>query len=161
MYTMTVLSMYTHVHTTRTYTHVHILRDVPVLFQVVALSGSYHGDTLGVMEAQSPSPFTTTVLFLYCMLQVVALSGSYHGDTLGAMEAQSPSPFTGARQQPWYRGQGVFLDPPTVALWNAADSAGATPGLSPEASWKVHLPASWGGAPGPDIQRGEHVSPSV
>ncbi|CAN6458913.1 unnamed protein product [Victoria cruziana] len=27
-------------------------------FKVLALSGSYHGDTLGAMEAQAPSPFT-------------------------------------------------------------------------------------------------------
>lgn len=26
--------------------------------QVLALKGSYHGDTLGAMEAQSPSPYT-------------------------------------------------------------------------------------------------------
>jgi hypothetical protein len=29
-----------------------------VLFQVLALKGSYHGDTLGAMEAQAPSPCT-------------------------------------------------------------------------------------------------------
>lgn len=27
-------------------------------FQVLALKGSYHGDTLGAMEAQAPSPYT-------------------------------------------------------------------------------------------------------
>lgn len=26
--------------------------------QVLALRGSYHGDTLGAMEAQAPSPYT-------------------------------------------------------------------------------------------------------
>ena len=26
--------------------------------QVLALKGSYHGDTLGAMEAQAPSPYT-------------------------------------------------------------------------------------------------------
>ncbi|PIN20538.1 Acetylornithine aminotransferase [Handroanthus impetiginosus] len=52
-----------------------------------------------------------------CMdLKVLALRGSYHGDTLGAMEAQAPSPYTGFLQQPWYRGRGLFLDPPTVAM---------------------------------------------
>jgi adenosylmethionine-8-amino-7-oxononanoate aminotransferase len=28
------------------------------LFQVLALRGSYHGDTLGAMEAQAPSAYT-------------------------------------------------------------------------------------------------------
>ncbi|KAL8488837.1 hypothetical protein ACS0TY_024951 [Phlomoides rotata] len=51
-------------------------------------------------------------------LKVLALRGSYHGDTLGAMEAQAPSPYTGFLQQPWYRGRGIFLDPPTVALYD-------------------------------------------
>ncbi|MCL7025998.1 hypothetical protein MKW94_014108 [Papaver nudicaule] len=54
--------------------------------------------------------------------KVLALNGSYHGDTLGAMEAQAPSSYTGFLQQPWYRGRGVFLDPPTVFIrrrsWN-------------------------------------------
>ncbi|KAG0624900.1 hypothetical protein M758_2G012400 [Ceratodon purpureus] len=47
-------------------------------------------------------------------LKVVALKGSYHGDTLGAMEAQAPSVYTGFKQQPWHRGRGFFLEPPTV-----------------------------------------------
>lgn len=51
-------------------------------------------------------------------LKVLALRGSYHGDTLGAMEAQAPSAYTGILQQPWYRGRGLFLDPPTVFLSN-------------------------------------------
>jgi len=29
-----------------------------VMNQVLALRGSYHGDTLGAMEAQAPSPYT-------------------------------------------------------------------------------------------------------
>lgn len=29
-----------------------------VINQVLALRGSYHGDTLGAMEAQAPSPYT-------------------------------------------------------------------------------------------------------
>ncbi|KAL2464309.1 Bifunctional dethiobiotin synthetase/7 [Forsythia ovata] len=59
-------------------------------------------------------------------LKVIALRGSYHGDTLGAMEAQAPSPYTGFLQQPWYKGRGLFLDPPTVCMHN---------GL-----WKLYLP---------------------
>ncbi|XVF34248.1 hypothetical protein REPUB_Repub18cG0043300 [Reevesia pubescens] len=51
-------------------------------------------------------------------LMVLALKGSYHGDTLGAMEAQAPSSYTGFLQQPWYRGRGLFLDPPTVFMNN-------------------------------------------
>lgn len=50
--------------------------------------------------------------------KVLALCGSYHGDTLGAMEAQAPSPYTGFLQQPWYKGSGLFLDPPTIFLCN-------------------------------------------
>ncbi|KAL1558381.1 Bifunctional dethiobiotin synthetase/7,8-diamino-pelargonic acid aminotransferase, mitochondrial [Salvia divinorum] len=62
-----------------------------------------------------------------CMdLKVLALRGSYHGDTLGAMEAQAPSSYTGFLQQPWYSGRGLFLDPPTVALYSG--------------TWKVSLP---------------------
>ncbi|KAF5183987.1 Adenosylmethionine-8-amino-7-oxononanoate aminotransferase [Thalictrum thalictroides] len=48
--------------------------------------------------------------------KVLALSGSYHGDTLGAMEVQAPSSYTGFLQQPWYRGRGLFLDPPTIFI---------------------------------------------
>ncbi|KAL6525441.1 Bifunctional dethiobiotin synthetase/7,8-diamino-pelargonic acid aminotransferase, mitochondrial [Orobanche hederae] len=51
-------------------------------------------------------------------LKVLGLRGSYHGDTLGAMEAQAPSPYTGFLQQPWYRGRGLFLDPPTVSMYD-------------------------------------------
>ncbi|KAI3444139.1 hypothetical protein Pfo_000804 [Paulownia fortunei] len=62
-----------------------------------------------------------------CMdLKVLALRGSYHGDTLGAMEAQAPSPYTGFLQQPWYRGRGLFLDPPTVSMYDGI--------------WEVSLP---------------------
>ncbi|KAK4481850.1 hypothetical protein RD792_012761 [Penstemon davidsonii] len=62
-----------------------------------------------------------------CMdLKVLALRGSYHGDTLGAMEAQAPSPYTGFLQQPWYRGRGEFLDPPTVSMCDG--------------TWEVSLP---------------------
>ncbi|WMV36516.1 hypothetical protein MTR67_029901 [Solanum verrucosum] len=59
-------------------------------------------------------------------LKVLALRGSYHGDTLGAMEAQAPSPYTGFYQQPWYKGRGHFLDPPTVAMRDGV--------------WKLSLP---------------------
>ncbi|OIS97356.1 PREDICTED: bifunctional dethiobiotin synthetase/7,8-diamino-pelargonic acid aminotransferase, mitochondrial [Nicotiana attenuata] len=59
-------------------------------------------------------------------LKVLALRGSYHGDTLGAMEAQAPSPYTGFYQQPWYKGRGHFLDPPTVAMCDGV--------------WKLSLP---------------------
>ncbi|XP_055823033.1 bifunctional dethiobiotin synthetase/7,8-diamino-pelargonic acid aminotransferase, mitochondrial [Solanum dulcamara] len=59
-------------------------------------------------------------------LKVLALRGSYHGDTLGAMEAQAPSPYTGFYQQPWYKGRGQFLDPPTVAMRDGV--------------WKLSLP---------------------
>lgn len=35
-----------------------LLNFVRKLFQVLALRGSYHGDTLGAMEAQAPSSYT-------------------------------------------------------------------------------------------------------
>ena len=47
---------------------------------------------------------------------VVGISGSYHGDTLGAMDASPATAFNGPRQTPWYRGRGLFLEPPTLAL---------------------------------------------
>lgn len=51
-------------------------------------------------------------------LMVLALQRSYHGDTLGAMEAQAPSAYTGFLQQPWYTGRGLFLNPPSVSMYN-------------------------------------------
>ncbi|PKA50617.1 Bifunctional dethiobiotin synthetase/7,8-diamino-pelargonic acid aminotransferase, mitochondrial [Apostasia shenzhenica] len=51
-------------------------------------------------------------------IKVLALNGSYHGDTLGAMEAQAPTSYTGFLQQPWYSGKGLFLNPPTVFIFN-------------------------------------------
>lgn len=47
---------------------------------------------------------------------LLALSGGYHGDTLGAMDATEPSVFNGDAQTPWYRGRGLFLEPPTAAM---------------------------------------------
>eukprot|EP00897_Mesotaenium_endlicherianum_P005913 jgi/Mesen1/534/ME000104S10626 len=61
-------------------------------------------------------------------LRVIALAGSYHGDTLGAQEAQAPTVYTGFLQQPWYRGKGLFLVPPTVSF----SSAGGSLVLPPE-----------------------------
>mmetsp|Transcript_34023 Transcript_34023/g.55120 ORF Transcript_34023/g.55120 Transcript_34023/m.55120 type:complete len:831 (+) Transcript_34023:36-2528(+) len=52
-------------------------------------------------------------------LEIIGLSESYHGDTLGTMDIQCPSPFTSG-QHPWYKGRGLFLNPPTVALKNGA-----------------------------------------
>lgn len=66
-------------------------------------------------------------------LQVLGLTEGYHGDTLGAMEAVAPSPFNGRLQTPWYRGRGLFLEPPTAAVQDGA--------------WRVQLPASF---PTPD-----------
>ena len=51
---------------------------------------------------------------------VVGVAGSYHGDTLGAMDASPATVFNGPRQTPWYRGRGVFLGPPTLALRRGA-----------------------------------------
>ncbi|KAF9614442.1 hypothetical protein IFM89_018678 [Coptis chinensis] len=66
-----------------------------------------HGILLNLHKAKRPIE-----------LKVLALNGSYHGDTLGAMEAQAPSSYTGFLQQPWYRGRGLFLDPPTTFICN-------------------------------------------
>ena len=49
-------------------------------------------------------------------LGVLGLNDAYHGDTLGAMDAVAPSIFNGAQQTPWFRGRGLFLEPPTVSL---------------------------------------------
>ncbi|KAF5825977.1 hypothetical protein DUNSADRAFT_5588 [Dunaliella salina] len=49
-------------------------------------------------------------------LQVVGLANAYHGDTLGAMDCVPPSPFNGPAQAPWYRGRGLFFEPPYVAM---------------------------------------------
>ena len=51
---------------------------------------------------------------------VVGVAGSYHGDTLGAMDASPATVFNGPRQTPWYRGRGLFLGPPTLALRRGA-----------------------------------------
>ncbi|GAX82652.1 hypothetical protein CEUSTIGMA_g10078.t1 [Chlamydomonas eustigma] len=49
-------------------------------------------------------------------LQVLGLENAYHGDTLGAMDCVAPSVYNGRLQAPWYRGRGVFLKPPYVAV---------------------------------------------
>ncbi|KAK9811108.1 hypothetical protein WJX73_003299 [Symbiochloris irregularis] len=49
-------------------------------------------------------------------LEVVGLQNGYHGDTLGAMDAVAPSAFNGLEHMPWYKGRGLFLDPPCAGL---------------------------------------------
>eukprot|EP00884_Botryococcus_braunii_P003233 jgi/Botrbrau1/12910/Bobra.0299s0021.1 len=61
-------------------------------------------------------------------LRVVGLQGAYHGDTLGAMDAVEPSLFN-ARQSPWYKGRGLFLDPPITGIVKG--------------KWTVEIPVSW------------------
>ncbi|XP_057966752.1 bifunctional dethiobiotin synthetase/7,8-diamino-pelargonic acid aminotransferase, mitochondrial isoform X2 [Malania oleifera] len=65
-------------------------------------------------------------------LRVLALKGCYHGDTLGAMEAQAPSSYTGFLQQPWYTGRGLFLDPPTVFMYNGMWNLSLPEGMQDE-----------------------------
>ncbi|KAJ8905704.1 hypothetical protein NDN08_002209 [Rhodosorus marinus] len=48
-------------------------------------------------------------------MKVIALEESYHGDTLGVMDC-SPSSVFNATQMPWYKPNGIFLDPPTVSM---------------------------------------------
>lgn len=54
----------------------------------------------------------------YCPVcfQVLGLQNAYHGDTLGAMDCVAPSVYNGRLQAPWYRGRGVFLNPPYVSM---------------------------------------------
>ncbi|RWW09417.1 hypothetical protein BHE74_00024191 [Ensete ventricosum] len=56
--------------------------------QVLALSGSYHGDTLGAMEAQAPSSYTSFIQQPW--YQILAM----------------------------YSGRGLFLDPPECFISN-------------------------------------------
>lgn len=63
---------------------------------------------------------------------MLGLTEGYHGDTLGAMDAVAPSPFNGRLQTPWYRGRGLFLEPPTAAL--------------AQGEWRVALPADVAGS---------------
>jgi len=58
----------------------------------------------------------TNATSLAYALQVVGLANAYHGDTLGAMDCVPPSPFNGPAQAPWYRGRGLFFEPPYVAM---------------------------------------------
>ncbi|KAG2439490.1 hypothetical protein HXX76_004844 [Chlamydomonas incerta] len=62
-------------------------------------------------------------------LLVLGLQGAYHGDTLGAQDCVAPSVFNGRLQAPWYRGRGLFLEPPYVAM-----SAGR---------WQLQEPPAW------------------
>ncbi|KXZ52356.1 hypothetical protein GPECTOR_10g990 [Gonium pectorale] len=49
-------------------------------------------------------------------LLVLGLQGGYHGDTLGSQDCVAPSVFNGPLQAPWYRGRGLFLEPPYVGM---------------------------------------------
>ncbi|KAI8831870.1 pyridoxal phosphate-dependent transferase [Chytridium lagenaria] len=46
-------------------------------------------------------------------VEVVGVDGGYHGDTIGAMNACSPNAFN--EKVEWYRPQGLWFSPPTVA----------------------------------------------
>ncbi|TYZ65966.1 hypothetical protein PybrP1_010962 [[Pythium] brassicae (nom. inval.)] len=48
-------------------------------------------------------------------LVVLAQANCYHGDTLGVMNVAEPSVYN-AKQHPWYRPEGVFLQTPSLAL---------------------------------------------
>ena len=74
-----------------------------------ALSSSSSSSTSSSASAPPPIPPPPQVVLL-------ALSGGYHGDTLGAMDATEPSVFNGEGQTPWYRGRGLFLEPPTCGM---------------------------------------------
>ncbi|KAK2077256.1 hypothetical protein QBZ16_004890 [Prototheca wickerhamii] len=70
----------------------------------------------GVVKGDAPAGEAHSNLSPSIELGVIGLTEAYHGDTLGAMECVAPSPYNGPKQTVWYRGRGVFLDPPTVAL---------------------------------------------
>ena len=82
-----------------------------------------------------------------CELQVVALQEGYHGDTLGAMDAVAPSPYNGRLQTPWYRGRGLFLDPPTAGIFAGQWQVALPPGL--EAETALTAASTAGAAAGP------------
>lgn len=69
-------------------------------------------------------------------IHVLGLTNAYHGDTLGAMDAVPPSVFNRTQFPAWYKGRGLFFDPPTAALVKG--------------TWTVTLPDSegWGGGLG-------------
>ncbi|KAI9916595.1 hypothetical protein PsorP6_017004 [Peronosclerospora sorghi] len=52
-------------------------------------------------------------------LVTLAQANCYHGDTLGVMNVAEKSVFN-AKQHPWYRPEGVFLNVPTLALRDGA-----------------------------------------
>ncbi|KAG2501947.1 hypothetical protein HYH03_000445 [Edaphochlamys debaryana] len=62
-------------------------------------------------------------------LQVLGLQGAYHGDTLGSQDCVPPSVFNGPLQAPWYRGRGLFLEPPYVGMRQGA--------------WRILDPPAW------------------
>ncbi|KAI5477198.1 hypothetical protein MNV49_006642 [Pseudohyphozyma bogoriensis] len=49
-------------------------------------------------------------------LAVLGLKGSYHGDTIGAMDACEGNIYNDRVE--WYRGRGLWLDPPTLKIEN-------------------------------------------
>lgn len=49
-------------------------------------------------------------------IDILGLHGAYHGDTLGTMDAVPPSVFNGRLQTPWFKGRGIFLEPPIVQI---------------------------------------------
>jgi len=70
-------------------------------------------------------------------LGVIGLKGSYHGDTIGAMDASEQSVYNA--QVDWYKGKGIWLDPPQVQLVDGQQAQIFTnPGDQwGETGWKV------------------------
>ncbi len=70
----------------------------------------------------------------------MGLANAYHGDTLGAADCVPPSVFNGPLQAPWYRGRGVFLEPPYVALSRGSWQLVSVPAwLQPDAAASLAL----------------------
>ncbi|GER52631.1 adenosylmethionine-8-amino-7-oxononanoateaminotransferase-like protein [Striga asiatica] len=98
--------------------------------KVLALRGSYHGDTLGAMEAQAPSPYTGILqqpwsLWWFHVKTEKHLTKFDFGITIEHL-AKSGLILISTPKLYRYRGRGLFLDPPTVSIQNG--------------SWKVSLP---------------------
>ncbi|CAE6425641.1 unnamed protein product [Rhizoctonia solani] len=102
---------------------------------VLGIKGSYHGDTIGAMDACEDRVFfsddgsTAVEVALKMAVRAVALrrqqdtktelgvlgiKGSYHGDTIGAMDACEGGVYNASVE--WHRERGFWFDPPTVGV---------------------------------------------
>lgn len=78
--------------------------------------GSTSPDSTGSSSTSTTSTSSSSGSSSGGELLVLGLAGAYHGDTLGAQDCVAPSVFNGRLQAPWYRGRGLFLEPPYVGM---------------------------------------------